>query len=333
MRGRAAVLFASLALAAGVARADTAVQGPLPDVAAGPGEESGEIEEPTFPRVVGSEALRFWLESRFLPSDDVGRADLSLVKPGARMRFRAPLGTRLSVQLTAGYAASLYDVDGAPQLFSGCPECPDPNDFHATSVGAQAALLLNQDWHLFRDDESWALLAEGFGRARWEPGAFQDSLTGGGALGFGYELPDRLRIALAVRVESRLDGSGVAVSPTGVFRWDITPDLRLRNRGLGLQLEYRGLHHIEFYASGFRASDQFRLKSRSDLPGDAIFRDRQWLVGAGVELKLVHWLRLLVEAGASVDRQISLRARGEGSLDSLSGDPSPYTELRLEIRP
>jgi hypothetical protein len=330
--GRTPVLLAALTFTFGVALAATAAGREPMDVAAGPPEESGEVDEPTFPRVLGREALRIWLESRFEPDADFGEAELGLAKPGARGRLRMPVSSRASVQLSGGFAANLYDADGKSQLFAGCPECPAPDEFYASSLGLQAALLLNDDWHLIGED-AFALLGEAFGRARWEPGAFDDSLTGGGALGLGYELPDKLRIAVGVRVESALDGGSPAISPSGTFRWDVTPWLRLRNRGFGAQLELRPIRRLEVFAAGFRASDRFRLHSRSGLADDAVFRDRQWLVGGGIQLKLHRMLRLVAEGGAIVDRQISLRARGEGTLDTTGGDPSPYAELRIEIRP
>jgi hypothetical protein len=64
-----------------------------------------------------------------------------------------------------------------------------------------------------------------------------------------------------------------------------------------------------------------------------LFRDRQWLVGGGLEWRPWGLLRIAIESGAIVDRKLSLRARDEGTLDSASVDTSPYVGLRLEIRP
>ena len=298
-------------------------------------DEIAEVgEEPVPPVVLMREAVRVRLESEFIPEAglDADDSDVSLIKPGVRGRIRVPIGRRASSQLRGAFSSSRYDVDGAPGLFADCPSCPVPDEFYSASLAAEAALLLNPGGHLLFEGERWGLLGGGFGRARWEPGAFDDSLTGGGEVGIGYELPDRLRAAIGVRVETALDGGTPSISPSGTFRWDVTHELRLRNRGFGLQLELRE-RRFEVFLAGYRASDSFLFHSRSGAPTDMVFKDHQWLTGAGVEWKLFRRLRVVAEAGAVVERELSLRARGEGTLTKITGDPSPYANLRLELRP
>jgi hypothetical protein len=296
-------------------------------------DETIAIDEPIFPGLP-SGALRLWLDSRFQPAADVGDTEVSLIEPGAKLRAQAPLGRRVGLQLTANFRTSRYDVEDESALFDACAgTCPAPDEFYATSLAIQTAVQLNDTGYLLRDGERWALLGEGIGRARWEPGAFENSLTGGGGLALGYELPDRLRVALGAHVESSLAGGKPSVSPTVAFRWDVAEWVRLRNRGLGLQLEFRASRHFELFVAGYRTSSRFRLDSRPGLPSGALFRDRQWLVGGGVEWKPWRLLRLAVEAGAVVDRRLSLSASDEGTLDSAIADPSPYVGVRLEIRP
>ncbi len=331
---RSAIPICALALhtlAAGVAEADPNP----PSVAAGPTgvDESIAIDDPIFPGLP-SGALRLWLDSRFEPAADAEDAEVSLVEPGAKLRLRAPLGRRVGLQLTAAFRTSRYDVDDESALFEDCSgTCPAPDEFYATSLAAQTAVQLNDAGYLLWDGERWALLVEGIGRARWEPGAFENSLTGGGGLALGYQLPRRLRVAFGVHIESSLDGGSVSVSPTVALRWEVAEWVRLSNRGFGLQLELRASRHFELFVAGYRTSSRFRLDSRPGLPSGALFRDRQWLVGGGVEWKPWRLLRVGVEAGAVVDRRLSLRASDEGTLDSVRADPSPYVGVRLEIRP
>ena len=63
------------------------------------------------------------------------------------------------------------------------------------------------------------------------------------------------------------------------------------------------------------------------------FRDRQVSVGGGVVFKIYDTLRVAAEAGAIVDRQVSINARDQGRIDSADGDVSPYLSIRAEVRP
>ena len=56
-------------------------------------------------------------------------------------------------------------------------------------------------------------------------------------------------------------------------------------------------------------------------------------MGGGFEWKPLRWLHLKTEAGAIVDRRLSVKANGEGTLSDRDVDSSPYVEVRLELRP
>jgi hypothetical protein len=291
------------------------------------------VDEPSFPQDYLQDRVRIWVGSTFAPSADFEDAEIDLARPELRFRTRVPVGEELSFQITGDFRASVYDVDNGTALFADCAECPTPSDFYAVSLGVQGGYHLNREWSVFRSDERWALLAALYTSAQWEPGAFEESVSPGLSIGVGYELPGALRIALAARVERALDGDGVSVGPSGYLRWDPKPYIRLRTRGLGFQLEYRPEARWEVFVAGFRSSDRFRLDRRPGAPSGMTFRDRQVTVGGGMMLKIYDELRLLAEAGAIVDRKLTVAERDDGSLDSVDGDPSPYFALRLEIRP
>jgi hypothetical protein len=138
---------------------------------------------------------------------------------------------------------------------------------------------------------------------------------------------------VTARVERALDGDGVKVAPSGYLRWYITPKLKLRNRGLGLELEYRPTHRVEVFVAGFQSSDRFRLDDRPGLSAAPTFSDRQVAVGGGLVFKIAHAFRVTFETGAIVDRRVYLNTRDDGRIDSTGGDASPYFALRAEIRP
>jgi hypothetical protein len=197
------------------------------------------------------------------------------------------------------------------------------------SVVVVGGYLLNASRYLLRAGERWAMIAGVLGRARWQKGALDDAATGGASLGLGYEIPGRLRIGIGARAEDKLDG-GVSVSPEGHFRWDITDHWRLRDRALGLHLEYRPGGPLEYFIEAYRTSDSFLLDSET--PSDLTFEDKRVITAIGAEWKVHHRLRLRGEAGAVVDRQLRYESDGD-RLDTISGDPSAYIGLRVELRP
>lgn len=303
-----------------------------------PGGEGGidDFAVPGLPQGV----LRFEMGSGYAPSASAGGSEVEVATPGGRLRFQGPISQRAVAQAVIGFGTSLYDVNDSVDLFADCTardgsprECPTPDEFYSGSFGAQIAYLLNPYTYVVFQGERFALVGEGFWRARWERGAFEDSLKVGTIVALGYDLPKRLRVAIGAQVDVALDGGNVSVQPTGAFRWDITPVLRLQNRGFGLQLQSDVFRRLELYAAGYRNSDGFRLHNRAGLPSGAEFNDRRWQVGAGFEWKLWRWLRLKGEAGAIVDRRLSVQANGEGTLADQDVDPSPYIDLRFEVRP
>lgn len=307
-----------------------------PQQAPDPATEAGVVanDDPVFPEPVPRDLARIWVGSYFAPAADFGGVNLSLYQPDLRVRTRVPIDGKLSAQLTADFRASQYETEnGSRSIFPDCMDCRVPSELYAASLSAQAGARLNRGWSLFRSHEHWVLLGALYGRARWEPGAFEESLTPGVSLGIGYELPQKLRAALGARVERALDGDGVKVGPTGHLRWDFLPSLRLRNRGLGVQLEYRPVSEWEIFATGFRASEDFRLERIPGGPAGTTFEDRQVAVGGGFVYKLTRAFRITAETGAIVDRKIAVDARDGGRIDTAHGDVSPYFALRLELRP
>jgi hypothetical protein len=274
-----------------------------------------------------------WIGSYFIPPTDFGEVDLGLARPELRVRIPIPVNGVLNLQLTGEFKSSFYDTSGGGRLFEDCAACPSPGELYSTTLALQGGYLLNRSRYLIVEDEQWALVTALYGRARFEPGAFEESVTPGLSLGIGYQLPRRLRIAIAGRIERALDGDGVKISPWGYFRWDPLPKWRLRLRGLGLQLEYRPVPRFQFFVTGFQTSDRFRMDDRPNLGSAPTFRDRRAVVGGGLVIKIFRDLRLSGELGAVVDRRVSLNTRDDGRIDTNRGATAPYFSFRLELRP
>lgn len=297
------------------------------------GTEPVVVDDPAFPAPVPKKPVQLYTGTFYAPPTDFNGVDLGLVRVNLRGRARIPIDDTINFQVLADFRANLYDADSHAALFADCADCPTPDELYSGALAAQVGVLLNRDRHLFRAGERWAALGSLYGRARWEPGAFEQSLTPGLLLGIGYQLPGSLSIALAGRVEESLDGDGVRLKPSGNLRWDFAPQWRLRNRGLGLQLEYEPTDRIEVFVAGFRMVDRYLLEDRRGLTSAPTFRDRQVLVGGGLTYEISRTVELTGEAGAIVDRRLSVDTRDDGRLDSTDGDLSPYVAIRAEIRP
>jgi len=296
--------------------------------------DTTNLDTPIFPtgyRI--GDAFRIRLQTRFLPAANFDGFDVDLYEPSLRIQATLPLSRRVVLQLTGRFGAAIYDVDGVSD-FTGTGASTYPfDDFLGSSLALQGAALLNDGGHLFVENERWSILANAFGRSDWEIGSFAAGLQGGGSVAIGYEIEDCVRIALGVSVESSDDGGGVGVSPAVSLRWNVTDQITLRNRGRGLQIEYRLNRKLEVFAAGFIDTTKARLGRRAGLPNDLTFRDKAVQAGLGFEWRLTPYLRMNAEAGVVAKRSLRVKSRELGTLWKEDGKPSAYLELRLELRP
>jgi hypothetical protein len=300
-----------------------------------PEPDTSNLETPVFPEDYRiGDAFRIRLGSRFLPAASFDDFEADLYQPSLRLQATVPLSKRAVLQLSGRFAASLYDFDGSSDFFSGGPTRSDPFDsFFRTSLAAQGAFLLNPGGGFFLEDEMWSVLANAFVRSRWESGAFTDGISGGGSLALGYEIDDKLRLAIGVSLQSDPLGGGLKVDPVISLRWNVTDRITLRNRGRGLQLEYRVNRALELFAAGFFEGDKFQLESRAGVPNDLSFRDKAVQAGAGLEWRVSKSLRVNLELGAVAWRELRVKSEDLGTIAKEKSDPSAYLELRFEVRP
>jgi len=284
----------------------------------------------------GSRVVQLRFESEVIPDaalQDSGA--VTTVRSGLRLRAAAPVTDRLTLQAVARYSATLFSFEGR-QLFFGANRPPASNpfdDLHDTRLSLQSAFELNTDGHLFFAGERWALIAELFGGARWEHGAFGEGLLGGGGLALGYEFPGRLRVALGVALQTRIAESGVGVNPVFNVRWRATDHLTLRTRGRGGQIEYEWSPRLTTYAAAFKTGSSWRLDRRRGIPSSSVLNDQQLRCGLGLEWRPHRQLRLNLEIGTVVNRELEVDVRGARSLSSIDGSPSAYLVFSLGLRP
>ena len=305
----------------------------------GPGEgiadDSTHLEALAFPELRYRDGLRLNFQSRFYPDADVGDGHVSLYQPDLRVRMNIPVSRRAIVRLSAKTGMSSYQFRGGPIFVNGGTDLVGKSiDLYRSRVTLQGAMRLNDEGGWWLDEsETWALLATVGADSSWESGAFHDALRVGSGLAVGYEIDDKLRLAVGAIVGLTPDSGDVQVGPLATIRWNVTDRITLRDRSLGLQLEYQWSPRLEVFVSGFRNSDSFLLDDITGYGDEVSLRDRQWLVGTGFEWKLGRYLRLNAELGGVVRRRIRISDADLGTLASESASPGAYFDVRLEVRP
>ncbi|MGH7336066.1 MAG: hypothetical protein ACREI7_00690, partial [Myxococcota bacterium] len=288
-----------------------------------------------------SDAFRIHTETFAAPDASLGSGHVTVVRPELGVRVTVPASERLVLRLVTRVAESRYrfrgDVWGAAVSlpFTVIPDgdelIGDRLDLHSARVAFEGAYRLSDDTNWLAEGEQWSLLGSAYIGSRWEDGDFESGLHAGGALGVGYEIPNVLRLALGASLRTPLDAADFDADPFVALRWRPFDWLTVRSRELGGQVEFELIPAFDFYVTGFRSSDTYRLRDRFDPLGDLSFRDRHLRFGAGVDWK-VWWLRVGLEAGALTNRRLRVSEEDRGTLLSRRADTSAYFEIRFELR-
>lgn len=287
------------------------------------------IESPLYPGVDLARGVRLQARLRYFPNADLDPGHVDRYSPEVQARFTLPISSRAVARAHTRYGTSRYDFRGHTPLRG----LRSPLDLHEARLSFDGAYQLNDaDQSLLFENEEWSLIGLLSASSDWEGSRFADGLGGNVGLGFGYRLEDRFRLALGAVVRSDLEHGGVDVSPYASFRWSITKRLSLRDRGLGLLLEYHVSRGFEVYASGYRDTDGWRIANRLGSDG-LTFRDRRIQASVGVDWRIIRWLRLNFETGAVADRTLRVHSEDFGTLISERADPSLFVDVRFELRP
>jgi len=186
----------------------------------------------------------------------------------------------------------------------------------------------------YRLNETWALLAQGLAAARWEEDAqFDDAISGGGGLAIGYRMGERLDMILGAGLKSRLDRSSPSVYPLVDIEWMIDERWKLRVHGAGIALEYRVGDTLKLFLRGALESRTYRLEDQLGPASRGTVRDRQLPVGVGFRWVIHRRFRIGAAAGVMVEHKLKVRDRSRSTIASISADPAPYFEVRIDLRP
>ena len=320
-----AVLFLSILLAIAVLPASA--EPPAPSVL----DDSGERDELNSLETLAvlGKVLRVRFFSEHIPGAEFGPAKVQRWSPEVRLRARFPIAKLAVGQIRGRFRSDRYTTTGDPVFGAYSGPGGAPRKFYQAAIQLAAARDVDFMPKLFSDHEIWSIFAAARWRARWEPGAFSQSMTGGGGVGIGYALSDRLRVVLGIGFESHLGRGGVRVGPLATLHWRVTDRWKIRTRQLGAQIEYAILQPLSIFVTSYRQTSRYALDSTTPEGTLLVFRDRPVMLGSGFKWQITKTLRLAVEGGAVLGRELRLRAGDEIAVDSGTADPHGYFELRL----
>ena len=160
--------------------------------------------------------------------------------------------------------------------------------------------------------ERWYVIAVPTIRTTVESGApLEDGLSGGGFVGAGYRVNDRLSIGPGVGVLTQLEDS-TRVIPILVINWKITDDLSLNTGrgtgatlGPGLTLDWRLSRAWSFSLGGRYERLRFRLDKNGTV-SNGIGEDRSCPIFGGIGYRFTPSVRISVLGGVEVGGELRL---------------------------
>ena len=284
-----------------------------------------EVPELAAPRGIPIR-VRFRSDTRFVVGSDFGTSDANLYWPRGSVQIGVPLSKRAAVRLRMGGGAAIYDFDDTTNLFGLDPSSRQPFDnLYSGALAVEGR---------YRMTETWSLFAQGFVAARWEDGGtFGDAISGGGGLALGYRIPDRFELIIGGGLKSRLDRSSARPYPLVDLEWIISDAWKFRIHGMGAVLEYRFNDAFKILLRGKMATRRYRLDNRVGPAGRGTVRDRQIPVGLGFKWAVNRNFRIGASIGVMAQHKIRVRNSNNDTIGSISSDPAPYFEVRIDLRP
>ena len=275
-----------------------------------------------------AETLAWSLNAVFthqLDTDLDGGGEVSLTSFDIEPTLTWTIDDATSWSFSFGYGLDQYDFGGTGGLAGMYPW----GDITHLSLGASIRRKL---------DDSWTLFGGPSLRIAAEDGADLDSgLTGGGFIGAGYRVNDRLTIGPGLGIFSEIEDD-VEVFPVLIINWRIRDDLTLRTgsltgatRGPGLELAWKLDDSLEVALATRYDSNRFRLDDAGPAP-DGVGEDEGFALVGGVRWKPDANITLTVFGGVQLESQLTLYDRDGVELMQEDSDPQPVIGLAGSIR-
>lgn len=289
-----------------------------PDVVSGPRASWAELA--AAPDGGPADSTDFGLRGRLRLLDDSPYSDAQGGVATQRGGWEALLGRSLEggglLALGLDTEASFYDFSGPG--FAGAVGDPF-NDVYESRLRSTLYTPLDRELSLFTG------LELGFGGE--SEADLASGITAGAAVGASYRASDALEVSLGVAAGSRLEDDAYALPFIGVD-WRLTDSTRLVAEGPEVRLEQRlsaGLGAVLLADYDLR---QFRLDDDGPLDGGA-FRDEQIDVGLGLDWTPIDGVRIGVEGGATLWRELTTLSSNGVDLGVTEVDPAAYVGFTL----
>lgn len=251
---------------------------------------------------------------------DASPGEVGIARVGTRLGVSHELSEKVALTFGAELEHSVYDFDGATGLVAGSSDPFDDATIATLSLGAR-----------FRAGQSNTWSVTGFVRSAGESGAdFNDTLTGGGIVGFAHEFSDDLTLGVGVVASSELEGD-VYIVPFPIIRWRFAEGWTLSNGGgAGLELACEINDKWTLGAEAGWDRREFRLDDTGALPSGVV-EERHVPVGL--------FARFVPNANITLDARVGANAWSQLDIDNSAGvrvaeddiDPAIYAGLDLTV--
>lgn len=263
-----------------------------------------------------------------LSGSHAGKADfddatgsLSITRLGAALGIGYKLSDKASLQIGMSAEHSHYDFSSSTNLIAGTSEPFDDILIARFSAGLDFAI---------DDSRSW--FVNGFITSSGESGAdFDDTITGGGMVGYVHTFNEKLTLGVGVIGSSRLEDDFL-VFPVPIIRWQVAEKLVLATgQGASVSLTYQPSQTWAVGVEGGWERREFRLDKDGPVPSGIALDSR---IPLGVFARFTPNQNFIIggRVGAHLGSNLEIsNAQGRKIVeDDL--DPAIYFGLDLTVR-
>lgn len=255
--------------------------------------ESTKLSKTSFSLEVGAR----WIGKADL---DASPGELGIARVGGQFGVSHQLSDAVTLTFGAGVEHSVYDFDNASGLVAGTSDPFDDATEMTLSLGAR-----------FKSGEQNTWFVTGFVSSSGESGSeFDETITGGGVVGFTHTFDEKLTLGIGVLVSSKLEDD-VYIIPVPVIHWQINERWSLlTGERANVRLEFAPSKTWAFGAEVAWDRHEFRLDDEGPLPSGVV-DERHVPVGV--------FARFTPNPNIAIEGNVGLNAYSQLQIDDRNG--------------